>query len=136
MHEIQCAAYLMKYNPGKFFRQTTFAFEEGVDLARAAEFLQEVHAFGVPEPAVEFYYVGVVEVVLDFYLSAELDYQLLVELAALDSFQGADETTVTVTGNEDLSELALAQFLAQLEVLDSQVVLLSIQFDFRVGGGG
>lgn len=116
VHVVQRPADLLHDRPSQLQGQPAFAFEEGVELAGGAEFLEEVEALGVGEVAVEFDDVGVVEEGLDFYLPHQLQQQLRVQPAPLDPLQRHQEPALPVTRHKHLPELALPQLAPQLEI--------------------
>jgi hypothetical protein len=71
-----------------------------------------------------------VEERLDFYLSAQLEDQFLVQFCPLYPFQCAYKSAFVMPCDEYFPELALPQFLAQCEVSDSYAALGSVSLCF------
>jgi hypothetical protein len=119
VHVVQCLADLLHDGASGFLVEFSLLLEEGVELSRAAELLNEVEVLLIAEEAVEPDDVGVVQEALDLHLAGELRQELLIDLLFAYDLYRAYKTGLLVLPHEHLSEFARSQQLTQREVIDS-----------------
>lgn len=72
MHIVKCTANLLHDDFGHFFIEFPLLLEQGVQLPRGAELLNQVDVFLIGKEGIELHDVGVVQKRLDLYLPNQL----------------------------------------------------------------
>ena len=80
MHVVQGSTDLLDYDLGQILGQLPLFLEQGVQLSRRAQLLNQIDGFLIAKKGVQFNDVGVVEKGLYFYFSAQLHYHLLIHI--------------------------------------------------------
>ena len=116
VHVVKRFADLLHDDTHKPLVELLPTLEEGEELPRVAELLQQVDVLAVAEEGVQLHNVGVVQEGLDLDLPNELHCQLAVHIVLFDSLQGADETCRSVHHHEHLPKLPRTELLPHHEV--------------------